>query len=808
MSQYNAPEVELKWQKKWEESGLYNANLNGKKKKKFYNLVMFPYPSGDKLHIGHWYNFAPADSFGRYMRIKGCNVFEPIGFDSFGLPAENYAIKTGIHPNTSTNKNIEYMIKQLKRMGTIYDWDKTVTTSSPEYYKWTQWIFLQLYKKGLAYKKKQAVNYCPSCQTVLANEQVQDGKCDRCGTEVIDKNLEQWFFRIRDYSERLLKNSELDWPEKTKIMQENWIGKSEGINFKHKVKNLDLEFEVYDSIPQTFLAQTFVIIAPEHPLVEKLVKGTKDEKSVMAFVDKIKKKKLSKKFDIETDMEGIFTGRYSENYMGTGKDLPIWVASFALMDYGTGIVGCSAHDERDYAFAKKYDLPLHPVLFTKDKVLAEKVKRQEVFYREFDGILEEPADFKGMRWDQARKPIIDYIEKKGFGKRTVNYKFRDWLLSRQRYWGAPIPIIYCKKCGEVPVPEKDLPVELPMDVEFKLKGEGKSPLFYSKSFMDVKCPKCGGEAKRESDTMDTFVCSSWYYLRYPNNKLGGKAFDKKVVKEWLPVDMYIGGPEHACMHLLYARFINMALFDLGLIENEEPFKRLVHQGMITKDGAKMSKSKGNVVSPDSFVDKYGSDVFRMYLMFMGPFQDGGDWNDQGITGIARFIERFWTLINQKNADGSGGENVKRALNKLIKKVGEDIEIFHFNTAVAAMMEFVNLTMKDGVSNEIKKDLIRLIAPIAPHLAEECWEIIGEKFSVIDAGWPTYDAKLVIDDTVRLGVQVNGKVRGDIELAKNADQKTAISLAKANSNVAKYLAEGTVVKEIYVPGKIVGFVVKS
>lgn len=821
-SSYKAGPVEKKWQKKWTSSKLYKVNL-ASKKPKYYNLVMFPYPSGDKLHVGHWYNFGPADSWARYKRMNGFNVLEPMGFDSFGLPAENYAIKTGVPPQISTAKNIKYMIKQLSVMGTMYDWDKMVTTSSPEYYRWSQWVFLQLYKKGLAYKKEAPVNWCPSCKTVLANEQVKEGACERCGTEVTQKNLNQWFFDINKYAEPLLDHSDLDWPEKTRVMQTNWIGKSRGVTYKQKVKGIDMEFESYDSVPQTFMAQTFAVIAPEHPMLKELVKGTKQEAAVVEFAARIKKKKMANKFTLEKDIEGVFTGRYLDNPFGTG-DLPIWVASFVIYEYGTGVVNCSAHDERDFEFAKKYGIPLRPVMFPADPVKAEKVHNLEFCYHhDSEAVLEAPIEFKGRKWGEAREDIIGYIEKKGWGKKTTNYKLRNWLISRQRYWGAPIPVINCEKCGEVPVPEKDLPVILPMKgVDYKPKG--KAPLASAPSFVNTKCPKCGGKASREVDTMDTFICSSWYFLRYLSAKYKKQAFDMKLVKKWMPVDMYIGGPEHACMHLLYARFIHKVLMN---DVKAEPFKRLVHQGLITKNGAKMSKSKGNVVSPDAFVYKYGSDVFRMYLMFMGPFTDGGDWSDKGITGIARFADRFWKVVSGKtdasgmvNGGQAGGnlkllahgkvenpEALKRALHKLIKKVSGDIEKMHFNTAVAAMMEFVNFVMKNGIDKESKKTAVRLIAPIAPHLAEECWSMLGGKYSVFDAGWPKYDKALVVDDTVKIGVQVNGKLRGDIEIPKNCSQEEALKVARAEENVARYLSQGKVVKEIYVPGRIVGFVVK-
>jgi leucyl-tRNA synthetase len=814
MSKYNASSIEKKWQEKWAKSKLYKFDVKKAGGKKYYNLVMFPYPSGDKLHIGHWYNFAPADSHGRHMRMKGHDVFEPMGFDSFGLPAENYAIKTGVHPTKSIKKNVGKMVEQLSRIGAMYDWDKTLATSDPEYYKWTQWVFLKMYENGLAYKKKQAVNWCPSCQTVLANEQVEDGACERCKSEVEKKELEQWFWKITDYAEKLLNYDGLDWPEKTKLMQTNWIGKSEGMNFKCKVKGFDYEFDVYDSVPQTHMAQTFAVIAAEHPRLPEFVKGKKEERAVLDCIKRIKKKKMTKRFDVDEDMDGVFTGCYIEDPYGTG-DLPLWVASFAVMDYGSGIVNCSAHDERDFDFAKKYNIHLHPVMFPSDKKETKKVKDLEYCYHHADdGVLVEPEKFKGRKWGEAREDIIDYLEKTGVGKRAVNYKLKDWLISRQRYWGAPIPIVYCKKCGEVPVKEKDLPVELPLDVKFELRGDGQSPLAHSRKFMNVLCPRCGGAAKRESDTMDTFVCSSWYFLRYPSMGKSAaekkvwskKPFDPAITKNMLPVDMYIGGPEHACMHLLYARFVNMVLHDLGYVDFAEPFKKLVHQGMVTKDGAKMSKSKGNVVSPDSFVEQYGSDVFRMYLMFMGPFTQGGDWNDKGIKGIARFVDKFWGMVDGagKVSDKAG---LRSVLHKTIKKVSGDVEKLHFNTAISSLMEFLNAAAITGVDARTAKIATQLIAPMAPHLAEECWSVLGEKGSVFDGGWPKFNPEYVKSDTVTYAIQVNGKMRGTVDVAADAGKAEVLKEAREAPNVAKHLAEGKVVKEIFVPGKIVGFVVK-
>jgi leucyl-tRNA synthetase len=797
-SSYKARLTEKKWQKKWNASKLFKVNL-ASKKPKYYNLVMFPYPSGDKLHVGHWYNFAPADSWGRYKRMTGCNVFEPMGFDSFGLPAENYAIKTGVPPQKSTEKNIVSMIKQLGAMGTMYDWDKTVVTSRPDYYKWSQWVFLQLYKKGLAYKKDAPVNWCSSCQTVLANEQVQDGKCDRCSTIIIQKNLYQWFFKISDYSEALLDNADLDWPEKTKVMQKNWIGKSSGCDIDFRLADGSEILTAYTTRPDTIYSVTYVVMAPEHPLVDELVKGTKYEQEVKQIRNVINRQSIIERTsDTGKDKIGCFLGKYVINPVN-GEKIPVYIANFALM-YGTGIVMADAHDQRDFEFARKYSIPLKFVISEDGKKIDP--KDFEGAYTA-DGILFDSEGFNGMNNRQALPKMITFLEGKGFGRKTINYKLRDWLLSRQRYWGAPIPIINCPKCGEVPVPDKDLPVVLPIkNVDYKPKG--KAPLASVPSFVNTKCPKCGSKANREVDTMDTFICSSWYYLRYLSAKDKKMAFDMKVVKKWMPVDMYIGGPEHACMHLLYARFIHKALMN---DPKAEPFKKLVHQGLITKSGAKMSKSKGNVVSPDEFVEKYGSDVFRMYLMFMGPFTDGGDWSDKGITGLARFVERFYTMLGAKETKVVDAKAMKVALHKLIKKITEDIEKLRFNTAVASLMEFTNFGLKNGLDKASKKIAAQLIAPLAPHLAEECWSKLGGKYSIVDRGWPKYDPKFTVDDTVKIGVQVNGKVRGEIEIAKDATQEEAIQIARLNENVVKYLTLGKVVKEIYVPGRIVGFVVK-
>ncbi len=802
MDKYNAIEIEKKWQHKWEESGLFNTNLEDKKKKKYYNLIMFPYPSGDKLHLGHWYNYGPADSHARYMRMQGYNVLSPMGFDSFGLPAENYAIKTGVHPEESTMANVKTMRKQISAIGGMYDWDKEVVTSSPEYYKWTQWVFLKMYKNDLAYQNNAPVNWCPSCQTVLANEQVKDGKCDRCDSEVTKKTLTQWMLRISNYAEKLLNYKGLDWPEKTIKMQQNWIGKSHGSNINFALDDGDDLLTIYTTRPDTVFATTFLCIAPEHPLVDEFIAGTKYEKEVKKVREQINKQTLIERTSEGGENKiGCFIGKYAIN-PANGEKIPVYMANFVLM-YGTGVVMANAHDQRDFEFARKYDIPLKFVI-SEDGGTIDPVDFEGAYTA--DGVLFDSGDFSGMNNRDAMPKMMEWIEGKKYGVTTVNYKLRDWLIGRQRFWGAPIPIVHCEKCGVVPVPEDQLPIKLPKNVDFKPTGDGKSPLEKCDEFVNTTCPTCGKAAKREVDTLDTFMCSSWYYLRYTGNNLEDKPFEKDMVKRWMPVDMYIGGPEHACMHLLYARFVNMVLHDLGYVKHKEPFKRLFHQGMITKDGAKMSKSKNNTVSPDEFVEKYGSDVLRLYLMFMGPYAEGGDWNDKGITGVARFIDRFWRII-ASNTPVQDMNLLMRNTHKLIKKVTEDIDKMQFNTAIAAIMEYINFAQKNGMDERSKKQLVQLIAPLAPHLAEECWAYLGESFSVVDSTWPRFDKKLVIESTVVLGIQVNGKVRGEIELRKDATKDDAIAAARALKNIARYLNEGFVVKEIYVPGKIIGFVVK-
>jgi leucyl-tRNA synthetase len=821
MEKYSHKKIEAKWQKKWKKSGIYDDYA---KKKKFYALDMFPYPSGAGLHVGHPKGYIATDVVARFKMLNGYSVLHPMGWDAFGLPAENYAIKTKTHPREAVKKNIKTFKKQLAMFGFTYDWDREINTTDPEYYKWTQWIFLQLYKNGLAYEADEPVNWCPSCKTVLANEDLEGGVCERCGTQVIQKKMRQWVLKMTDYADRLLFDLDkegLNWEEQIIEQQRNWIGRSEGVNFKNKVKDVDIEFEVYDSIPQTHMAQTFIVIAPEHPLVERLVRGTEYEKSVISWVEKIIKKKAENKFNIEKDKDGIFTGRYVENWMGTGRDLPIWVASFALVNYGTGIVNCSAHDERDFEFAKKNNIPLHPVLFPEDEELASKVEKAEVFYREPDGILREPKEFAGRRWDEVRETMINWLVRSGKATRAINYKMRDWVFSRQRYWGEPIPMIHCDKCGIVPVPEKDLPLKLPDVKSYKPTGTGESPLAKIENWVNVKCPKCGGKAKRETNTMPQWAGSSWYYLRYVDPKNKKTLIDKAKEKDWLPVDLYVGGAEHATRHLLYARFWHKFLFDLGVVSTQEPFKKLVHVGLINgEDGRKMSKRWGNVINPDEIINKYGADAIRLYEMFMGPFTQNIAWSTKGVIGIKRFLDRIWKFANDKPIKIDKNESNKKAeklLHKTIKKVTEDIENFRFNTAISAMMILLNeLEKENNIAEEIFKKFLIILSPFAPHIAEELWEKLAlrptlsgaqNKKSIFLEIWPQYDSNLIKDEEIGLVLQVNGKIRDTIIVSADISEEEAKKIALANEKIKKWIKGKEIVKIIYVKSKLVNIVVR-
>ena len=805
--------VERKWQAKWEKSKQNSFNKKNVDKK-WYVLEMFSYPSGAKLHVGHWYNYGPTDSYARFKKLQGYEVFQPIGFDAFGLPAENYAIKTGIHPKDSTEKNIATMEQQLHDIGAMFDWSAEVKTCDEEYYRWTQWLFLQLYKKGLAYRKEALVNWCPSCETVLANEQVVDGKCERCGEAVVRKDMTQWFLKITDYAEELLDGlSTLDWPEKTKLMQKNWIGKSTGCEVNFECETGDT-VTVFTTRPDTLFGVDYVVLAPEHPLVKKLKEAHPERAAdIDAYVAYAAAANDIDRLSTAREKTGTFSGAYVTHPL-TGKKLPVYLADYVLYSYGTGaVMAVAAHDERDYAFAKKYNLPVTQVI--------QKKGGETVLPFCEDGILVNSGEFDGLSGDEARDAIAAYLNKTGKGGKKVNYRLRDWSVSRQRYWGAPIPMIHCEKCGVVPVPEKDLRVKLPYDVEFR--PTGKSPLAANEKFMNCTCPNCGGKAKRDPDTLDTFVCSSWYYLRYPDAHNEKQPFSKEIVDKMLPVDVYVGGAEHACMHLLYARFITKALRDMGYLRFDEPFRRLVHQGVILgPDGNRMSKSKGNVVSPDAYVEEYGSDVFRLYLMFGFSYTEGGPWNDDGIKSIARFLDRVERLVKKaaESEDGKSGEKTAAekeldyAKNYAAKNITRDMEAFSFNTSVARLMEYVNALQKyeTAATYDAKffkacvNDFIVMLAPFTPHFAEELWEMTGHKTSVFDERYPVADESALVRDETEYAVQINSKIKAKMMIAKNLTNEEIQSAVCADPQIAPLLEGKTVKKCIVVPNRLVNLIV--
>ncbi|TGY43643.1 leucine--tRNA ligase [Clostridium sartagoforme] len=809
--------IDKKWQDKWEETKLYKFDPN-KEGEKLYVLEMFSYPSGSQLHAGHWFNYGPVDSWARMKRMQGYNVFQPMGFDAFGLPAENFAIKTGIHPKDSTDKNIETMEKQLRAMGAMFNWENEVITCNPDYYKWTQWVFLKLYEKGLAYRKKAPVNWCPSCNTVLANEQVVDGECERCSTEVTKKDLTQWFLKITDYADELLEKLDtLDWPEKTVAMQKHWIGKSTGAEVTFKVKDSDIKFDVFTTRVDTLNGVTYVVLAPENPLVDKLTTAEYKD-SVENYKEEAKKQSDIERQSISREKTGVFTGSYAVNPINN-KEVPIWVGDYVLATYGTGaVMAVPAHDERDFAFATKFNLPIERVITSKNG------KNDELPYCEY-GKLVNSGEFDGLTTEEAKEKIVEKLASKELGSAKVNYRLRDWLVSRQRYWGAPIPMIHCEDCGIVPVPENQLPVELPYDVEFA--PDGKSPLAKCESFINTTCPKCGKPAKREADTLDTFVCSSWYQLRYPDNKNTEIAFDKDIVNKMLPVDKYVGGPEHACMHLLYARFITKALRDMGYLDFDEPFKSLTHQGLILgPDGLKMSKSKGNTISPNDYISEYGSDVFRMYLMFGFAYVEGGAWSDDGLKSVARFVDRIERYLETAIESIKKGENNKTTIDKAekelnfwlhnaIKGVTEDSEKMQFNTAIARMMEFVNAFSKylqeDVMNLEFLKntciDFLKILAPFAPHFAEEQWSLLGLDFSIFNEAWPKFDPKALVKDEVEIAIQVNGKIKAKINVPTDLDEEGIKAASLANENVVAATEGKNIVKVIVIKGRLVNIVVK-
>lgn len=806
MSVYDFKSIEKKWQKAWDEKGQYKMDTRDTSKPKYYCLEMFPYPSG-KIHMGHVRNYSIGDVVARFKKMQGYNVLHPMGWDSFGLPAENAAIKNNIHPHVWTMSNIEEMKEQLSMLGLSYDWDKEVATSTPEYYKWTQKIFLEFYKAGLAYKKNSFVNWCPSCETVLANEQVVQGQCERCDSLVEKKELEQWYFKTTEFSEELLADLDgLDgWPEKVRLMQKNWIGKSFGANVTFQIDGSDQEISVYTTRPDTIFGSTFMVLAPESHLARDLVAGTEYEPVLDEFLAKMHIMTQIEREAADLEKEGKFIGKYVINPL-TGKKMPIWIANYVLADYGTGaVMGVAAHDDRDNDFAKKYDLEIIPVIDEDDKMINS-------------------GQFDGMNKDEAFDKIIEKLEEMGKGNKKTNFRLRDWLISRQRYWGCPIPVIYCPDCGIVPVDEKDLPVLLPTDVEFT--GKGESPLASSKTFTECSCPKCGKPARREVDTMDTFVDSSWYYMRYADNMNSDRPFDTDVVNNWLPVDQYIGGVEHAILHLLYARWFTKAFKKLGWTSHDEPFKNLLTQGMVLMDGSKMSKSKGNTVSPVELVEKYGADTARLFILFAAPPERDLEWSEQGVEGCFKFLNRVYRLVdelapvaklelefgNLTKAD----KDMRAKTNNTLKKVTEDLnDKFGFNTAIAALMELINDLYKykeledrnDAVIKEAIKAVVVILAPFAPHLGEELWLMIGKEASVFDIGWPDYDKSAIQLDEVEIIVQVNGKVRNKINAPVGIDQDVMKNLALNDEKIKEFIEGKNVVKVIAIPSKLVNIVVK-
>jgi leucyl-tRNA synthetase len=796
--------VEPKWRARWAERGTNHAALDNAARP-FYALMMFPYPSAEGLHVGNLFAFTGSDISARYHRLLGHDVFQPLGYDAFGIHSENYALKVGAHPMELTPKNVANFQRQLERAGLMVDWRQKVDTSRPDYYKWTQWVFLQLYKQGLAYKKAAAVNWCPTDMTVLANEQVEGGLCERCGTAVEQRFLEQWFFRISAYAERLLNNLEwLDWSPITKSAQKNWIGRSEGAELSFRVNGHDDTVTVFTTRPDTIFGATYLVLAPEHPLVASFTTDAQRE-AVQGYQDATKKQDLIARKSSK-DKTGVFTGATAVN-PATGANIPIWIADYVLMQYGTGaIMAVPGHDERDFEFAQVFDLPIVRVVAGPDDA-ADTPLGETAYTDDAQGRLVNSGAFDGQPVADAKRTVTDWLTAGGHGSNVVNFRLHDWCISRQRYWGPPIPIIYCDACGTVPVPESQLPVELPFIPDFKPDDSGISPLARHEEWYRVPCPTCGAPARRETDVSDTFLDSAWYFLRYPSATRGDVAFDTELTKRWLPVDSYIGGNEHAVLHLLYSRFVTMVMKDAGHIDFEEPFTRFRAHGMIIREGAKMSKSKGNVINPDVYMEEWGADAFRMYLMFLGPYEEGGDFRDQGISGVRRFLDRLWASVRDARTDVAADANVTRQIHRTIKKVGEDTATLSYNTAIAAMMECLNHVRSGDrlVHREEVLPLVQLVAAYAPHFAEECWELLGHTGSVFDGGWPAFDPALLVDNEVDLVVQVNGKVRGKLRVAVDVTQDAAMVAAMADAGIARF-AVGEIKKVIFVPKRLLNIVV--
>jgi len=808
---YSPSDVETKWRARWQEEGTNEPDLD-RAERPYYNLMMFPYPSAEGLHVGNLFAFTGADCYGRFKRMQGYEVFEPIGFDAFGIHSENYAIKVGKHPADLIPQNIANFTRQLTRMGGMFPWRNVLSTTEPSYYKWTQWVFLQLYNRGLAYKKHGAVNWCPSCKTVLSNEQVIAGACERCGTVVEQRALEQWYFRITDYAARLLANlddkTKMDWSDTTVMAQKNWIGRSEGAEIAFEVAGEGDAIRVYTTRPDTLFGATLMVLAPEHPLVMQLTTAAQRE-AVEAYRAQAAAQDLVSRKVGDKEKTGVFTGGFAVN-PATGKEIPVWIADYVLMEYGTGaIMAVPGHDERDFAFATKYALPIVRVVAGPDESADTPLTEA---YTDVDagGRMVNSAQFDGTTPLQTKAAITTWLEAEGRGTGKVQFRLYDWCISRQRYWGPPIPIIYCDGCGAVPVPEDQLPVELPPLEDFRPDDSGISPLARDAAWYHVPCPQCGGPGRRETDVSDTFLDSAWYFLRYPSTDFSDRPFDAERTKRWLPVASYIGGNEHAVLHLLYSRFITMVLHDAGLLDFEEPFVKFRAHGLIVKDGAKMSKSRGNVVIPDQYIDQWGADTFRMYLMFLGPFQEGGDFRDAGISGPRRFLDKVWDLVGlAMHPDSRDGEIRREVLVKwhqTKQKVAEELEGLRYNTAIAALMELVNVLREYNCCEPmVVGSLVQMTAPFAPHFAEECWERLGHKTSVFDSAWPQYDPALTREDTVTIAVQVNGKTRGTVTVPRDAEESVVRTAAEADPAVAKYL-EGEIRKVIWVKGRMLSFVV--
>lgn len=827
---YPFQEVEKKWLKRWEDSNLHKTGEDPNKEN-YYVLEMFPYPSGN-LHMGHVRVYSIGDVIARYKRMKGYNVLHPMGWDAFGLPAENAAIKHGnIHPREWTWDNIANMKEQMKAMGLSYDWDREVTTAAEDYYKWTQWFFTQMFQDDLAYKKESTVNWCPSCETVLANEQVVNESCERCGTEVEHRDLEQWFLKITDYADKLLDDHELleNWPEKVKLMQKNWIGRSEGTRVTFELPELDKELEVFTTRPDTLFGATYMVLAPEHPYVKELTEGTDKEEEVEEFIEKVNKQKEEERTSADSEKMGLFTGAYAVNPVN-GDEIPIYIANYVLMSYGTGaIMAVPAHDQRDFDFARKYDIEIKAVIQPEDREKKLVGSEMEEAYAG-EGHLINSGKYNGLTVDEAFDKMAEDFSEEGFVEVETNYRLRDWLISRQRYWGAPIPIVYCEECGTVAVPEEDLPVKLPHDVEFSPTGE--SPLKKVDSFVNTTCPQCGGPAKRETDTMDTFVDSSWYFMRYADPKNDELPFTKENVDQWFPVDQYIGGIEHAILHLLYARFFTKVVHDMDMTDAVEPFTNWLAQGMVLKDGSKMSKSKGNVVDPKDILAEYGADTARLFILFASPPEKDLEWSNKGVEGAERFLNRVWRFVTENldlikdadtelNADNldKEGKTLYRTMHASIKKVTEDIgERLNFNTAISAIMELTNEVysyLNERSSEDINSSLIKeaaenivlLLAPFAPFITEELWEHLGYEDNVHNASWPEYNKEALKKDEIEIVIQVNGKVRDKINVPADADEDEVKEQVMEEEKIQSYLEEGNLVKTIYIPKKLVNLVVQ-